>query len=117
LGFIGAGWLISSAYSDWLEHPFATTISTRPIDDLDFPTVTVCPPKGSHTALNYDLMKADNNSLTDQQQENLHKTVFELFTETFHFHQVDRVLTTLNKESVKQIYAGSQTAPITYHDS
>ena len=51
--------------------PVSTSITTRPIADLDFPTVTVCPSKDSLTALNYDLMKADNNSLTEQDRGGL----------------------------------------------
>jgi hypothetical protein len=71
LGFCGAGFLINSSYSAWQESPVATSITTHPITDLDFPTVTVCPPKGSHTALNYDLMKANDTSLMMKHRENL----------------------------------------------
>ena len=51
LGFIGAGILIHRSYDKWQESPIETTITTHPLDGLDFPTVTVCPPKGSNTAL------------------------------------------------------------------
>ena len=71
-----AGYLINDSYSDWLNSPISTTITTHPIDDLDFPIVTVCPPRGSHTAINYDLMKADNNSLTPQDRDTLKQTVY-----------------------------------------
>ena len=71
LGFLGAGFLINKSYSGWQESPISTSISTHPIADLDLPTVTVCPPKGSRTALYYDLMKADNNSLTEENREEL----------------------------------------------
>ena len=45
------------------------TITTHPVADLEFPTVTVCPPKGSNTALNYDLIRARNVSFTDDKRE------------------------------------------------
>ena len=63
LGFLGAGVLIHSSYSQWQESPIATTITTHPLDNLDFPIVTVCPPKGSNTALFADLVRFDNTSL------------------------------------------------------
>ena len=66
LGFLGAGLLISKSYKEWQESPVATSITTRPINDLDFPIVTICPPKGSNTALYNDLVKAGNGSLSEK---------------------------------------------------
>ena len=63
LGFIGAGYLITKSYKDWQDNPIATSITTPPIDNLDFPTVTVCPPKDSNTAIYHDLVKAGNKTL------------------------------------------------------
>ena len=56
-GFTIAGVLINNSYSDWRDNPVSTTISTHPISELKFPKITVCPPSGTNTALNYDLMK------------------------------------------------------------
>ena len=70
-----ASYLINSSYSAWHKSPVSTTITTHALSDLPFPTVTVCPPKGSNTALNYDLMKANNDSLTDEDRENLKMTI------------------------------------------
>ena len=84
LGFTGAVYLINKSYSAWQESPLATSISTYPITDLDFPPVTVCPAKGSHTAINYDLMKADNDSLTEEDRDNLKQAVYVNITEPSH---------------------------------
>ena len=65
LGFIGAGVIIGKSYKEWQENPIATSITTHPIDDLDFPNVTICPPKDSNTALYHDLVKVGNRSLSD----------------------------------------------------
>ena len=62
-GFSTAFYLINSSYNDWQSSPIATSISTHPISELDFPTVTICPPEGSNTALNYDLARARNITL------------------------------------------------------
>ena len=74
-GFLGAGVLIHSSYSKWQESPIATTITTHPLENLDFPIVTVCPPKGSHTALHPDLIRADNASLGANEREKLRSVI------------------------------------------
>ena len=56
LGFIIAFCLINDSFDSWNESPFITTVETLPILDAPFPVVTVCPPKGTNTLLNYDIM-------------------------------------------------------------
>ena len=70
-GFSFSFHLINSSYIEWQASPIATSISTHPISELDFPTVTVCPPEGSNTALNYDLARARNITLTDTERQTL----------------------------------------------
>ena len=70
-GFTIAGVLINSSYSDWRDNPVSTTISTHPISELKFPKITVCPPSGTNTALNYDLMKLNNTAMDDDTKERL----------------------------------------------
>ena len=108
-----AGYLIKDSYSDWLASPISTIITTHPIDDLDFPTVTVCPPKGSYTALNYDLMKADNNSLTQQDREDLNEAVFRNIIEPLHADYVRTLLATANPANTRIMYEGYQSTPKT----
>ena len=36
--------IINNSYKEWQESPVSTTITTHPITELEFPTVTVCPP-------------------------------------------------------------------------
>ena len=62
-GFFTAGYLINSSYVDWSNQPVSTSILTEPIENLPFPKVTVCPPKGSNTALNHDLMKVKQSQI------------------------------------------------------
>ena len=38
--------MITSSYKEWQESPVSTTITTHPITELEFSTVTVCPPRG-----------------------------------------------------------------------
>ena len=101
LGFISAGILIGKSYKDWQENPIATSITTHPIDDLDFPVVTICPPKDSNTALYHDLVKVGNRSLSNENKEILKRAAFEIFIENSH------------KEHVKNMEFQNETWPPT----
>ena len=111
MGFLGAGYLIHSSYSAWQASPVTTTIETKPIADLDFPMVTVCPPKGSHTALNYDLMKAENNSLAMEDRDRLKNETYKLFIEPSHKEYVKLLMAVANSENIKQTFDGFQSVP------
>ena len=70
-GFIGAGYMIQTSFQSWADSPIKTTVETLPISELKFPKVTVCPPKNTYTDLNYDLMIAENFTLTEKMREEL----------------------------------------------
>ena len=59
--------MIISSYKEWQESPVSTTITTHPITELEFPTVTVCPPRGSNTALNHLLEKVKDVNFTAEE--------------------------------------------------
>ena len=75
LGFLSCGILIYESYVDFKNSPILVSIQTKPIKDLDYPTVTVCPPNDSDTALNYDLMRAKNFSFSEKQRKALTNTL------------------------------------------
>ena len=81
LGFIVAGILIGKSYKEWQDSPIATSVAIHPIDDLDFPVVSVCHPKDSSTALYHDLVNADNS---EKVKEALRESAFEIFMEGAH---------------------------------
>ena len=105
-----AGYLIHGSYSYWLDSPISTTVTTHPIANLDFPTVTVCPPKGSHTALNYDLMQADSRSLTEDDRKNLIMTLPAII-ESSHRIFIKNMLDIVNSKNLRSLYAGIQSVP------
>ena len=80
-GFTLAGLLINQAFSDWATSPISTTIETLSISSMDFPNVTVCPPRNSFTTLNPDLVRARNITLDEEKKKILgdfaSETVFE----------------------------------------
>ena len=91
-----------------------TTITTHPINELDFPTVTVCPPKGSNTALNFDLMRLRNRTFSFDDQEDLRKEIIRSFVNIGHLTFVDKMLNAANPNNLGQVFSGFQSVPKLY---
>ena len=70
-GFTGAGIMINQSFSSWANSPISTTIETLPIREIDFPNVTVCPPRNSFTSLNPDLVSARNITFDEEKRKEL----------------------------------------------
>ena len=70
-GFSTAGLLINQAFQSWADSPVSTAIETRPISELTFPKVTVCPPKNTFTDLNHELMMAENITIDEEDRKKL----------------------------------------------
>ena len=77
IGFSGSSYMISESFSAWATSPVSTTIETLPISDLDFPNVTVCPPRNSFTNLIPDLVKFKGVMFDGNITESLTKAMFE----------------------------------------
>ena len=67
LGFGFSAYLIGNSYSQWIETPVSTVVTTKPISELMFPEVTVCPPKGSNTVLNHILKKMEDEKVEEDE--------------------------------------------------
>ena len=78
-GFIGAGNLIGNQ-----DSPIATSVTTDPIEDLNFPVVTVCPPK--------DILKAGNGTLSEHQKMILREAANKIFEGKAHSECVKTIL-------------------------
>ena len=63
-GFTSAFFMIKESFDNWSKNPVTTTLETHPITDFTFPKVAVCPPKGTYTNLNYDLMRVGNMTMS-----------------------------------------------------
>ena len=105
--------LINNSYSAWQDSPIATTITTHPLASLDFPNVTVCPPKDSNTALYHDLMRADNSSLTEEDREGLKSSIRSL-VKISSLEFADNMLAATNPENLEATYRGYQSVPKPY---
>ena len=73
IGFSGAGIMIHKSLKAWDESPVKTTIETRPITELTFPKITVCPPKNTFTDLNYHLLMSENMTIDNNTRKELTK--------------------------------------------
>ena len=70
-GFTGSFILIQKSFSSWADSPISTTIETLPIREIDFPNVTVCPPRNSFTSLNPDLLISRNITFDQEKRKEL----------------------------------------------
>ena len=64
-------WMIMDSYKDWQESPVSTTITTHPINELQFPEVTICPPRESNTLVNHPLRKVKTVNFTEDERNDL----------------------------------------------
>ena len=74
-GFTIAALLIQTSFQSWADSPIKTTVERLPISKIKFPKVTVCPPRGTFTDLNYDLMLAENTTFEEEQAKKLHSFI------------------------------------------
>ena len=109
--------MICKSYKEWQENPIATSITTHPIDDLEFPNVTICPPKDSNTALYHDLVKAGNGCLSDENRKTLNKAAFEIFIEPTHKAHVKEMLAFQNIGNMNQVLQGFHSLLTPYNDA
>ena len=108
-GFSLAIYLINDSYVDWQASPIATSISTHPISELEFPTVTVCPPENSNTALNYDLVRAKNITLNERDREGLVNATTQFLIDQPSEDFVHLARSLLNEENIPDMFERKPT--------
>ena len=77
-GFSIAAFLIHSSFQSWSDSPIKTTVEKMPISKIKFPKVTVCPPRGTFSDLNYDLMLAENSTFEEEQAQELNSFIYDV---------------------------------------
>ena len=98
--------MITSSYMEWQESPVSTTISTHPITELEFPTVTVCPPRGSNTVLNHLLEKVSDVNYTTQERDELLNISQEVFVRIPNKQYAKRISQLLSIDNMRGIANG-----------
>ena len=79
--------------------------------------MTVCPPKGSHTALNLDLINAENDSLTEDDRNRLKSSIYTSIIEPTHEKYIKHMIAATNTENIDHVYKGLQSSPKRFFDS
>ena len=103
--------MIIDSYKEWQESPVSTTITTHPITDLQFPTVTVCPPRGSDTALNHLLEKVKDVKFTDKERQKLLDISREVFVEVPNKKYANEMAKLFSVENIRSILYGQDDMP------
>ena len=91
-GFIISALMICQSFKAWSENPVTTTIETRPITEIKFPKVTVCPPKNTVTDLNHDILTIEKLFLNNLTRIELRNYALELLYD----HVNDIIVTNLS---------------------
>ena len=81
IGFSLATVIINESFVSWNNSPISTLIETKPIEELKFPNVTVCPPQDTYTTLNYDLQKLEGIEMDNATRNELFDLAFRLYHE------------------------------------
>merc|ERR1711994_122868 len=103
--------MIVDSYKEWQESPVSTTITTHPITDLEFPTVTVCPPRGSNTALNHLLEKVKDVNFTNEERQDLLDISKEVFIEIPSKKYAKQMTDLLSVKNMRSIANGQASMP------
>ena len=91
MGLIVSSVLIWESFQSWEDNPVRTTTRTVAMKKIKFPKLTVCPPKNTFTDLNYDLMLAENVTLTDETKNELFEYAVALIDEHFYMDPWDKM--------------------------
>ena len=110
VSFSIAIFLIWKTTKEIQDDPFSTAITTHPIGELDFPMVTICPPKGTNTAINNGLVKA-KKPLTEKQKEQLNNSTRKIFIEEPLIDFSNFLVAVANKENIRKMCEASQSIP------
>ena len=106
IGFSGAGILIHQSFSSWAASPISTTIQTVPISDLDFPNVTVCPPKKSFTSLNPDLVMSKNMTFDLKKRHEVADSIVDTVFFANYEPKYKEFLEYRGQQKLKDLYSG-----------
>ena len=105
--FASAIWMIQDSYKDWQESPVSTTITTHPINELQFPEVTVCPPRESNTLVNHPLRKVKTVNFTEDERKDLIEMSKQVFIKSY----ATKMAELLSIESIRSILNGKTQMP------
>ena len=105
-GFIVAWLLIGQSFDQWKHSPVSTTIETLPIDEVNFPKITVCPPQNTFTNLNYDLSRTGDVDLEDSTRSLMVEIIPEIVFDSNFAEKYSDFLSYQEKDRFRNWYFG-----------
>ena len=111
-GFSTATYLIVKSFRGWEESPISTSVSVLPITQITFPNLTVCPPRGTFTSLNYDILRVGNRSLEDDNE--LDEFIAELLAEEGYQTMLEDLDNFYEKNRFRNWYEGLSQISLSY---
>ena len=73
VSFVTAGYLIHDSFKTWSTSRVMSSVYTYPSEDVEFPDITVCPPKDSNTILNHGIATSDQIEIDNATRQELIK--------------------------------------------
>ena len=114
-GFTVSSVLIWMSFSGWRESPTSTTISIKPITELRFPNITVCPPRKTATVLNHHLELVRDVSLTNQTRQQLREYFYQNLLEIGYDEIVRNLSLNLEQDGLRKWYLGLSQIALPYY--
>ena len=90
----------------------STTITTHPITELELPTVTVCPPRGSNTALNHLLEKVKDVNFDEKERQELKDISWKTFVEIPNKKHAKDIVQLLSAENMRSLINNRASFPV-----
>ena len=98
--------LIRHSFSSWEESPYISTTTTLSIASVVFPKVTVCPPDGTNTILNYDIENSKKIILNETFRNSLIEIAKVTITKRYHRKFVKDVKSFTSAPHIIDMYNG-----------
>ena len=103
--------MITSSYKEWQESPVSITLTTHSITELEFPMVTVCPPRGSNTAMNVLLDNIGRVNFSEQDRQELLIIAKKVFIEIPNRKHAKQMMGVLSIENMRSILEERESLP------
>ena len=116
-GFTVSSVLIWMSFSGWRESPISTTIAIKPITELRFPNITVCPPRNTATVLNYHLELAKAGSLSNQTRQELREYFYQNLLEIGYEEMWRNLSLHLEQDGLRKWYLGLSQITLPYFNT
>ena len=93
----------------------STTITTQPINELQFPEVTVCPPRESNTVITHALNKVKSVNFTKDERERVKNLTNEMFLDIPNKKYAEQIAELLSIENIRSIGKSQAKMPEVDH--